>query len=502
MLEKQDLQQIRDRGSDPAHVMVQLERFNRGFPFAEIVEPASLSRGISAFSDEEKADLAAYYDQNTAAYDICRFVPASGAATRMFKTLFSLKDKFQGRSKEEQQHLAASDKEAQQFFGSLAAYPFYGDLSLSGEEAPAELLEMVLDEKGLNYGLLPKGLLKFHQYGAESRTAFEEHLHEAARMVGPDMEVNLHFTVSEEHLEGFLALEKALVPGLEKQYSVRFHISYSFQKPETDTIAVDMENRPFRDDEGKLVFRPGGHGALLDNLNELQYEIVFINNIDNISPDRNSDQRVLHKKMLGGLLMRLLEETGEMVAELKETPGDDDVATAAAWLQGRACVELPTFFQSMGREEQVAWLISMLDRPLRVCGMVRNEGEPGGGPFFVRNTDGEISLQIVEPSQVDTTIETQRALFRKSSHFNPVDLVCSLRSTGGTSFDLRRYVDPDTGFISEKSMKGRELKALELPGLWNGSMADWITVFAEIPAATFTPVKTVFDLVRPAHRTD
>ncbi len=500
MLDKQDIQQIRDRGSDPKQVMAQLERFTRGFPFAEIIEPASPSRGISVFSDEEKADLAAYYDQNVAAYDICRFVPASGAATRMFKALFSLKEKFRGRSSEEQQLIVESDKEAQQFFGSLSAYPFYVDLSLSGSETPLELLEKLLDEKGLNYGLLPKGLLKFHQYGAESRTAYEEHLHEAARMAGPEMDVNLHFTVSEEHLQGFRHLEKALVPDIEKHYNVKLHISYSFQKPETDTIAVDMENRPFRDDEGKLVFRPGGHGALLDNLNDLEHEIVFINNIDNISPDSNSDQRILHKKMLGGLLMRMLEETGDMLAELSNTPDDGAIAAAAAWLQGKVCIELPTSYSMMGREERVAWLISMLDRPLRVCGMVRNEGEPGGGPFFIRNAEGKTSLQIVEPSQVDISLEAQLALFRKSSHFNPVDLACSLKSTSGASFDLSRYVDPDTGFISGKSMKGRDLKALELPGLWNGSMAEWITIFAEIPATTFTPVKTVFDLVRPTHR--
>lgn len=501
MFDKQDLQHIHKRGSNMEQVNMQLERFKQGFPFSEIIEPASLSRGISVFSDDEKAALAAYYEKNAAAYDICRFVPASGAATRMFKALFSLKEKFRGRTYDEQKMLIGSDKEAQQFFGSLTAYPFYNDLSLSGNESPLELLEKVLDEKGLNYGMLPKGLLKFHLYGAESRTAFEEHLHETARMSGPDTEVNLHFTVSEEHLDGFRNLEKALVPVLEQQYDVKFNISYSFQKPETDTIAVDMDNKPFRDEEGRLVFRPGGHGALLDNLNELGHEIIFINNIDNISPDSNSEARILHKKMLGGLLMRTLEEIGDMLAELKDDPDDDDVETAAAWLQGKACVELPSSFGRMSREAQVAWIISMMNRPLRVCGMVRNEGEPGGGPFFVRNSENVISLQIVEPSQVDTTIETQLALFRKSSHFNPVDLVCSLKSTDGVPFDLRNYTDPDTGFISEKSMKGRNLKALELPGLWNGSMADWITIFAETPAATFTPVKTVFDLVRPAHRT-
>lgn len=497
MFTLEDIKQIRERGSDPDKVAKQIERFKTGFPFTELVEPATLSRGIIRLSDGEKRELAALYDRNREDYDICRFVPASGAATRMFKSLFSLRDTLQAMAEEEQREHVVSDTEALTFFESLDHYPFRDDLNLRGNEPPLEVLDRILLEKGLNYGLLPKGLLKFHVYSGCSRTAFEEHLHEAARMSGTG--VKLHFTVSEEHLYGFKKLEASLKARLEKQYGSTFRITYSFQKKETDTIAVDLNNYPFRDEEGKLVFRPGGHGALLENLNDLGHDIVFVNNIDNVSPDRNSELRILHKKMLGGMVIRLRQETIELLSSL-QTGGEGAVSAAVNWLRGTAFREIPAPFGSWDAKEQTAWLISQMNRPVRVCGMVRNEGEPGGGPFFTRNSEGEVSLQIVESSQVDTSNRHQAELFARSTHFNPVDLACSMKNAKEEAYDLRQFIDSNTGFISEKSVRGKELKALELPGLWNGSMAGWITVFAEVPAETFTPVKTIFDLVRQEHR--
>lgn len=499
MLTPKDLTQIKERGSDAEKILEQIEQFRTGFPYAELISPATISNGIYSFTDEQKQMVASYFDQNRSRYDICRFVPASGAATRMFKALFSLSELLRDKSAEEQQRIVRSDREAVLFFDSLGKYPFYNDLHLAGSETPCEIIDRILLEDGLNYGMLPKGLLKFHKYEDGSRTAFEEHLHEAARMSGEGEVVKLHFTVSEEHLSGFTKIEKEVLIDLMEKYRVFFEITYSFQKAETDTIAVDRNNNPFRDENGKLVFRPGGHGALLENLNDLPNEIVFINNIDNVSPDSNSELRILNKKMLAGLLLRVKDEAALLLSRLTDEPDNDSITDAEKWLNAIVNSEIPLQYSEWNNERKIKWLISKIERPIRVCGMVKNEGEPGGGPFFVKNSRGEISLQIVETSQIDLKNEHQAGLLKQSSHFNPVDLVCSLRNGEGKPYDLTKYVDKNAGFISEKSIKGRDLKALELPGLWNGSMAEWITLFVEIPAETFTPVKTIFDLVRPAH---
>ncbi len=500
LFSKEDLKQIVNRGSDPVSIHQQIERFKNGFPFAELVEPATPTKGIISFGDEEKAELIDFFDRHRKGEDICRFVPASGAATRMFKALFALSDALRGKNVKEQQDFISTDEVGRNFFNSLEEFPFYYDLSLTGNESPLEVLDRLLLDKGLNYGMLPKGMLKFHKYGEHSRTAFEEHLHEAARISESGEEVKLHFTVSEEHLNGFKKLEKKLVPLLKERYDVIFRINYSFQKAETDTIAVDLQNSPIRDEMGKLVFRPGGHGALLQNLNDLPHGMVFINNIDNVSPDRNSELRVLHKKMLAGVLLNARNEAWELLSGLNAGSNEAVIASAEKWLRQTANRELPGSYKDWNLAEKRSWLIKMIDRPVRVCGMVKNEGEPGGGPFFVRNSGEEVSLQIVESSQVDFADEQQSAIFAGSTHFNPVDLVCSLKNHAGDSFDLTQFVDGNTGFISEKSVRGKELKALELPGLWNGSMAGWITVFVEVPGETFTPVKTIFDLVRPEHK--
>ncbi len=464
MLTYADIQQIRERGSDPELVEMQIERFKAGFPFTELIKPATPLNGILRLSDIQKRELADLYDGNRKNYDICRFVPASGAATRMFRSLFSFREALHDLSVNEQRNFVNSDEQARSFYETIDIYPFWDDLNLEGDESPLEILNLILLEKGLNYGQLPKGLIKFHKYGTQSRTAFEEHLHESARMAGTGEEVELHFTVSEEHLNGFKELEETIGNRLEQQYGMTFRISYSFQKKETDTIAVDMNNNPFRDDQGKLVFRPGGHGALLENLNDLEYDIVFINNIDNVSPDMNSELRVLNKKMLGGLVMQLKKETKKLIRAI-QSGEDGAVENAKEWLRDKAFREIPEKLNELNEKQQLDWLIVQLDRPIRACGMVRNEGEPGGGPFFTRNSDGEISLQIVESSQVDTNDIHQAGIFAQSTHFNPVDLACSMKDADGKGYDLMRFVDKNMGFISKKSMKGKDLKALELPGL-------------------------------------
>jgi hypothetical protein len=500
MFSQDDLTKIRYRGSNPDTIEQQLTQFKEGFPFAEIVVPASLERGIFAYSKDEKMEFANFFDQHKSDFDICRFVPASGAATRMFKSLFSLQDILQTMSKTEQWEYVQTNSEENEFFTSLEEYPFYNDLLVQAEDSPIELLGKLLSDKGLNYGSLPKGMLKFHKYLDNCRTAFEEHLHEAARLLGSGSKVNLHFTVSEEHLEGFQKLERVLVPELEKLYDLTFDLTYSFQKKETDTIAVDMNNKPLRDEEGELVFRPGGHGALIENLNDLGNGILFLNNIDNVSPDKNSDLRLLNKKLLGGVLLKQRITVHALLNNLQKNYNSAVEKEAITWLNEIALCEVPENIYSRDLESRKQWIFAQLNKPLRVCGMVKNEGEQGGGPFFVRNSRGGVSLQIVEPSQVNSSNAEQAHLFSKSSHFNPVDIACSVKRPDGSNYALQDYVDSNTGFISEKSVKGKDLKALELPGLWNGSMAGWNTIFVEIPAATFTPVKTIFDLIRPSHQ--
>ena len=500
MLGKEDIRQIRERGSDPENIKKQLQRFKEGFPYARLKAPATVGNGISAYDEKEKEEIAAYFDARKGSYEICRFVPASGAATRMFKALYAIRDALEGKSVEQQQAYLLTDDTAKQFFNDLNQYPFYPDLPVEEHASPMDVLEMLLTEKGLNYGMLPKGLLKFHAHKGATRTAFEEHLHEAALIMLPEKIINIHFTVSEEHINGVRGIEREIVPQLQEQYGVTFRISYSFQKKETDTIAVDMDNVPFRDEAGSLVFRPGGHGALLGNLEDIEGDLLFINNIDNVSPERNSVNRVLHKKVLAGRLMQVRDRVFELLEQLATEVTDEVIDSAAQWLKEVACTVIPGDFSEKSRQEKATWLREKLNRPVRVCGMVRNEGEPGGGPFFMEDTNGNTGLQIVESSQVDTEDAGQKALFSQASHFNPVDIVCSTRDRHGNNYNLSEYIDEETGFISEKSVMGKALKALELPGLWNGSMAGWFTLFVEIPASTFTPVKTVFDLMRPAHR--
>ena len=373
--------------------------------------------------------------------------------------------------------------------------------ALLSEHNYKAVVSNLLESAGLNYGALPKGLLKFHRYADGVRTPLEEHLVEGALYAaGKTGEVNVHFTVSTEHRALFEKLVAAKAAEYEAKYGTTYHISFSEQKPSTDTVAADMENKPFRDKDGKLLFRPGGHGALIENLNDLDADIVFIKNIDNVVPDRLKADTVTYKKLLAGVLVTLQKQAFEYLELLDGGHySHEQLETIIRFVQQQLRCRR-TDLKELEDADLVIYLRKKLNRPMRVCGMVKNVGEPGGGPFLAYNPDGTISLQILESSQIDMNDPEKKAMFEKGTHFNPVDLVCAVRDYKGNKFDLLKHVDKATGFISYKSKNGKDLKALELPGLWNGSMSDWNTVFVEVPLSTFNPVKTVNDLLREQHQ--
>ena len=505
MFTQKDLQQIADKGARIDEINRQIKHFQNGFPPSDITMPATPGKGILCLTDGNERHFQDVFRNNAPDFHITRFIPASGAATRMFQSLFGAMDKLEGKSREKQQMWIDNKPELAGFFETLEQYPFFEDLDLNEGTAPDEILGMLLEEGGLHYGSKPKGLLKFHKYSAqERRTSFEEHIREAVAYCGSrDGQLRVHLTVSPAHLDGFQAEATRVLPMVEKETGLHIDLSFSFQKPETDTIAVDPENEPFRNPDGTLLFRPGGHGALIRNLDALDSDILFISNIDNVTPDRFKDTRVKYKQVLGGVL---LEIRSKIFYYLQQLNGEEKVEktrmdSMVSFLHDRLGLAIPHKLESWSAPDLKQWLINTMDRPVRVCGMVKNEGEPGGGPFYVCSQSGEVSLQIVESSQIDLEDPEKAALVKQSTHFNPVDLVCSTRDYLGNKFSLTRYVDQNAGFISEKSVGGKSLKALELPGLWNGSMAHWLTLFVEVPIETFSPVKTVFDLLRDEHRT-
>ena len=502
MLTTRDLQQLKQLNINASEVNKQIESFKTGFPFLSIQKAATVGDGVIRLEDDEIDQLIARYDSARTGVRIIKFVPASGAASRMFKDLFS----FLNSSAPRLQDFPVVTK----FFEGLYDFAFVGDLEavlerdgksldeLLGEKQYQTVLRYVLTDKGLNYGSLPKGLIKFHKYNGTSRVAAEEHLVEGMEYGKSGNNVAIHFTVSPGHLSLF----KSTIEKVTKQWpEVKFDISFSEQKSATNTIAVDMNNDPFRESDGSILFRPGGHGALLSNLNDLAAEIIFIKNVDNVVPDRIKATTYRFKKALAGLLLSLRKKITDHIKALKTAGNDQEIIVKAQeFLENDLNFRLPETFTGYNPGEKVTFLIAKLNRPTRICGMVKNEGEPGGGPFWVKNHDGSMSLQIAETSQIDMSDPEQAEIVKKATHFNPVDLVCSNVDFEGNKFDLIKHRDPATGFITEKSKDGKKLKAQELPGLWNGSMADWNTVFVEVPILTFNPVKTVNDLLRPQHQ--
>ena len=505
MFSEKDLNQISLRGITEEQLNSQLKSISEGFPYLRLKAAASVGNGVLAYDDAERSQFDSQWNTyKLEGHKVVKFVPASGAASRMFKDLFS----FASATYDSPQ----SDFE-KKFFEDIHKFAFAEELSatcvknngktieeLIGEGNYKAVVNNLLNDDGLNYGQLPKGLLLFHSYEDGARTPMEEHLVEAALYASSKGEANVHFTVSHDHMELFKArVEKTLAKYTDK-FGVKYNVSFSEQKPSTDTVATNPDNTPFRNEDGTLLFRPGGHGALIENLGDIDADIVFIKNIDNVVPDRLKGDTVLYKQLLAGVLVTLQKKAFEYLTLLDTgNYNHRKIEEIIYFLQNDLCCRNEDI-KNLEDAELVIYLRKKLNRPMRVCGVVRNSGEPGGGPFIAYNSDGSTSLQILESTQIDTSNEEYVKMFEQGTHFNPVDLVCSLKNYKGEAFNMKNFVDPMTGFISNKSKGGKELKALELPGLWNGAMSDWNTVFVEVPQTTFNPVKTVNDLLRDQHQ--
>jgi len=491
MLSERELSELIKRGIRVEDVYQQVEFFRNGFPWMALEKSALVGDGILNLSESEVVQWANQFDLLKANLKIVKMVPASGAATRMFKSLF--------------EHISEghSNKESELFLNRFDEFAFAKAVrSLCNNQDSNELINILLGEKGLDYGSLPKGLLAFHSYEDGSRTPLEEHLMEAAEYASDGKTARLHFTVSPEHRSRFEKLVGELLPKLELTFGINYEVQFSEQKPATDTVAVQPNNELFREKDGSILFRPAGHGALLENLNELQADLIFIKNIDNVVPDAKRESTILYKKAIGGLLLSITEKIKGYLLRLNGAIDEVELTEILVFSQSHLGIKISNEFSLLSGEEKVDWLKNILHRPTRICGVVKNMGEPGGGPFWCADGRGNFALQLVESAQVDMQNETQKEIFSNSTHFNPVDLVCSTKDYEGKYFNLMGFRDMSTGFITEKTKDGRKLKAQELPGLWNGAMAHWNTIFVEVPLDTFNPVKTVSDLLRPAHQND
>ncbi|MBQ6228758.1 MAG: DUF4301 family protein [Prevotella sp.] len=505
MLSQQDLKQIAEKGITEQQINVQLEEFKTGFPFLKLEAAAAIGKGIVAPDPQEKEKMIeAWNEYKAAGNKIVKFVPASGAASRMFKNMFAFLTA--------DYDVPTTDFE-KTYFDNIEKFAFYNALNEKCvENCGADIKALIakgdykavvanmLNADGLNYGQLPKGLLLFHNYPEGPRTPMEEHLVEGALYAASNGEANVHFTVSHEHMALFEKKVEEKKDGYAQKYGIKYNISFSEQKPSTDTVAANPDNTPFRTEDGKLLFRPGGHGALIENLNEIDADVIFIKNIDNVVPDRLKQETVDYKQVIAGVLVTLQKKAFDYLKVLDTGNYDhEQLEEIIRFVQRDLCCR-KSDIKLLEDAELVIYLRNKLNRPMRVCGVVKNVGEPGGGPFLTYNQDGTVSLQILESSQIDKSNAEYQKMFTEGTHFNPVDLVCAVKDYKGQPFDLPKFVDKTTGFISSKSKNGKELKALELPGLWNGAMSDWNTIFVEVPLGTFNPVKTVNDLLREQHQ--
>ena len=505
-----DLRQLEALGLSIDRVQEQIDHFKQGFPKCQLDAAATPDNGgIRTLNDREIARYEKQYRVLSKDKKILKFVPASGAATRMFKSLYEFSSTYFGVA-------GNFDKEfpdVKKFLENIHTFAFFNDLKACMEAADLDIedylhrgdyttvINFLLKEQYLGYGSLPKALLKFHRYGAVQRTPLEEHIVEGALYArSSNGEVNLHFTLSPEHRQGFRRKIAEVKQYYESTFGIKLHITFSEQKHYTDIIAVDEQNNPIRNEDGTLLFRPGGHGALIENLNEQRADLIFVKNIDNVVPDWMKHTTVIYKQVLAGLLLEMREKCFDALRTLDDgVPDAKTLKKIEKFAREELNISLDEGYEKQDSATRRANLQRLLNRPMRVCGMVKNQGEPGGGPFFTIDTKGRRSLQIVESAQINLRDPKQEAIFAASTHFNPVDLVCSTKNYRDRYFDLRKYVDPQTGFISKKSKGALTLKSQELPGLWNGAMADWITLFVEVPIATFNPVKTVNDLLRKEH---
>ena len=505
MLSQQDLNQLAAKGISEEKLNSQLEEFKTGFPFLKLEAAASVGKGIIAPTEADVKQYEEAWEQYKAqGHSIVKFVPASGAASRMFKDLFAFADA--------DYDVPTTDFE-KKYFDNIEKFAFYDALDdacrknlgagvkeLIANGRYKDVARNMLNADGLNYGQLPKGMLLFHKYSEGPRTPMEEHLVEGALYAASDGKAAVHFTVSHDHLPMFKQRVAEKLDFYASKYGISYDITFSEQKPSTDTVAANPDNTPFRNSDGSLLFRPGGHGALIENLNEISADVIFIKNIDNVVPDRLKADTVSYKQVIAGILVTLQKKAFDYLETLESgTYNHEKLEEIIRFVQHNLCCRKADI-KELEDADLVIYLKKKLNRPMRVCGVVKNVGEPGGGPFLTYNQDGTVSLQILESSQIDKNNAEYMEMFTKGTHFNPVDLVCAVKDYKGNAFNLPDFVDRTTGFISSKSKNGKELKALELPGLWNGAMSDWNTVFVEVPLSTFNPVKTVNDLLRDQHQ--
>lgn len=500
-----DLEVLNKKGISKEKLEEELTMIKEGFPYLKIESAATPGHGISVLTPEmEKKSEDIWEEYLKAGGKVLKMVPASGAASRMFKDLFAFINGKDDKPKSDFMKKFFDEIENYAFFDHLncKCLQLYGKSidSLIKEKRFKDVVKALITPEGLNYGQLPKALLSFHKVMGSARTALEEHLAEGARYAaGKDGKVRVHFTVSEDHLPlVYMKFEEAKGK-LEHEYGVEYDLSTSVQKPSTDTVAANLDGTPYKEKD-TLFFRPGGHGALIENLNDLDADVIFIKNIDNVVPDTKKEDTIKYKKIIGGILVGVKQKADEYCRKLASGKvTEKEVEEMLDFVHKVLCISHDGTAE-MSHDDKVAFLLKKLNRPFRVCGMVKNEGEPGGGPFLAYNPDGTVSPQILESTQIDPDNKHAQEMLKKATHFNPVDLVVCTKDWQGKKFNLPEYVDKATGFISIKSREGVEIKALELPGLWNGAMSDWNTLLVEVPVSTFNPVKTVNDLLRVAHQ--
>ena len=508
-----DFEQIKAKGISLDKIETELLLFRSGIPKVSLERPATIGDGILNLTNEKFQEFANSFDLKKTNLKLKKFVPASGAASRMFKFLNEFLNDFDYENETINAYInRKKDKNLPIFLAGIEKFPFYEEIksavkqlypdyySLESHEKSYRFIKLMLSNEHFDFANKPKGVLDFHKYHKHTATPVEEHLNECAFYASSNSVSHLHFTVTEHHENLFKAIIDKVKEKVESKSNTKVHITYSYQDQSTDTIAVDMNNQPFRNENNELVFRPGGHGALINNLNELDADVIFIKNIDNVIQN-HINEITLYKKGLAGILLELQEKTFQILTAIDQNNlSAEDIPVVIDFMQQQLNIDVLKDFQKYTLEHKIDFIKNKLNRPIRVCGMVKNEGEPGGGPFWVRSSKGNVSLQIVESSQVETNNLEQATVLAKATHFNPVDLVCATKNYQGQKFNLTQFVDHSTGFIVHKNNKGKELKGYELPGLWNGAMAKWITVFVEVPLVTFNPVKTVNDLLKPAHQ--
>ncbi len=508
-----DFVEIYNHGIPFENILKQLKIFKKGISKCNLISPATVNNGILSLSTADFEEKAKFFDLHKENFKICKFIPASGAATRMFKFLIAFLNNYDIEKETINSYInRKKDNDLSIFIVGMDKFPFFKEVykqlkviypdfdSLDRDHKNYYFIKLLLSPDYFDFANKPKAVLPFHKYKTHIANPIHEHLNECIHYAATNKTSNLHFTVSEAHRELFEKAIEEVKEKVESESGTQINIGFSYQNKQTDSIAVDIKDNVFRSQKGSFVFRPGGHGALIENLNNIDADVIFIKNIDNVIQN-NINKTTLYKKALGGILIESQQKVYAYLKAIEEgLIKEEDIEEIVNFLMQKLNIEMTGDFNKFTVEHKISKIKELLNRPIRVCGMVKNEGEAGGGPFWVRNERGEISLQIVESSQVDLTNKKQKSILDKATHFNPVDLVCGTKNYIGEKFNLEDFVDHNTGFIVEKSAEGKIVKNYELPGLWNGGMSNWLTIFVAVPLITFNPVKTVNDLLKPAHQ--